>query len=198
MATLATRAEHVVADVDDRLPVIRQNAMVADLPADDLEAVGNAALESGQWSEARDAFAAALGEADSAAAAFGLAAALWWLGESQASVDASTRAYALVPPRRRRRGRRAQRDVVVHHLQVELRQLRRGQRVDRTRGTPPVPLPIGPLHAWPWIARAYRMSDLDPAAELTERAARDRKGIRRRRPRAGRPLAARTHQGGIG
>ena len=117
---------------------IGQNALVADPDADDLEAAGNAALESGQWGAARDAFAAALNEAETAGAAFGLAAALWWLGESQASVDSSTRAYALFR-RVATSGRRAVRDVVVHHLQVELRQLRRGQRVDRTGGSPPAP-----------------------------------------------------------
>ena len=116
---------------------IRENESMADGDPSDLEAAGNAALASGQWGEARDAFDASLSEAETAGAAFGLAAALWWLGESQASVDSSTRAYALFRRARRRRGRGAERDVVVHHLQVELRQLRRGQRVDRTRRSPP-------------------------------------------------------------
>jgi DNA-binding CsgD family transcriptional regulator len=31
-------------------------------------------------------------------------------------------------------------------------------------------LDIGPLHAWAWVARSYRMVDLDAAAALTERA----------------------------
>ncbi len=144
--------------------------MVADLPADDLEAVGNAALESGQWSEARDAFAAALGEADSAAAAFGLAAALWWLGESQASVDASTRAYALF--RRAHDDEGAVRSAtwlcITYKSNFGNFAAANGwiARAERLL----VPLPIGPLHAWSWIARAYQLSDLDTAAELTERA----------------------------
>ena len=68
---------------------------MADTDADDLEAAGSAALEAGRWIDARDAFDASLSGTETASAAFGMAAALWWLGESQASVDASTRAYAL-------------------------------------------------------------------------------------------------------
>jgi hypothetical protein len=48
---------------------------MADPHADDLEAVGNAALDSGQWVAARDAFVTSLREAETAGAAFGLAAA---------------------------------------------------------------------------------------------------------------------------
>ena len=32
------------------------------------------------------------------------------------------------------------------------------------------PLDAGPLHGWVWVARGYRMTDLDAAEELTERA----------------------------
>jgi DNA-binding CsgD family transcriptional regulator len=143
---------------------------VADPDADDLEAAGNAALASGQWSEARDAFAAALSEAETAGAAFGLAAALWWLGESQASVDASTRAYALF--RRARDVEGAVRSATwlcityksnFGNLAAASGWIARADRLLR-------PLAIGPLHAWAWVARAYRMPDLDAAAELTERA----------------------------
>ncbi|HWM22722.1 MAG TPA: response regulator transcription factor [Ilumatobacteraceae bacterium] len=143
---------------------------MADSDTEDLESVGNAALESGQWLAARDAFAAALRDGESAAAAFGLAAALWWLGESQASVDSSTRAYALF----RRAGdvegavRSATWLCITYKSNFGNFAAANGwiARADRLLGT----VAIGPLHAWTWIARAYRMPDLDAAAELTERA----------------------------
>ena len=58
-------------------------------------AAGQTALAEGRWSEARAAFEACLAEEESADARFGLAAALWWRGENQASVDRCTEAYAL-------------------------------------------------------------------------------------------------------
>ena len=56
-----------------------------------------AALAEGRWEQARSAFEAALagGEAETAGACFGLAMALWWLGENHACVDRCSRAYAL-------------------------------------------------------------------------------------------------------
>jgi hypothetical protein len=58
---------------------------------------GPAALAEGRWEEARVAFETALarGEAETGQACFGLAMALWWLGENHACVDRYSRAYAL-------------------------------------------------------------------------------------------------------
>jgi hypothetical protein len=58
---------------------------------------GFAALAEGRWEQARSAFEAVLarGEAETAEACFGLAMALWWLGENHACVDRCSRAYAL-------------------------------------------------------------------------------------------------------
>jgi tetratricopeptide (TPR) repeat protein len=57
-------------------------------------AAGRAALAAGRWEEARAAFAAALAEAETPQALDGMAVALWWLGETRASVAHAERAYA--------------------------------------------------------------------------------------------------------
>ena len=136
----------------------------------DLETAGNAALEMGRWTDAKEAFDAALLDAETANAAFGLAAALWWLGESQGSVDASTRAYALF-----RRADDLEGAVrCATWLGITYKSnfsnfaaangwIGRAERLLKT-------VEIGPLHAWAWVARAYQMPDLDTAAALTERA----------------------------
>ena len=54
---------------------------------------GEAALQSGRWTEASTIFESFLSTEDSAEANFGLAEALWWLGENRASVGACVRAY---------------------------------------------------------------------------------------------------------
>lgn len=65
--------------------------------ATELEAlvgVGTTALEEGRWSDARDAFSAALRLGETAEVLDGLGQALWWLGETQDSIDYRERAYA--------------------------------------------------------------------------------------------------------
>ena len=52
-----------------------------------------AALASGNWLTAREGFEAALARQESPEALFGLGTALWWLGETQAAVQAQERAY---------------------------------------------------------------------------------------------------------
>jgi hypothetical protein len=49
-------------------------------------ATGAAALEAGRWEEARAAFAAALAGEETPQALDGMGVALWWLGETRASV----------------------------------------------------------------------------------------------------------------
>ena len=66
----------------------------------DLLASGNQALKAGDWLTARDSFGAALELEETPEALGGSAEALWWLGETQASVDRRERAYAMF----RRRG----------------------------------------------------------------------------------------------
>ena len=62
---------------------------------DESVATGLSALESGRWAEARAAFETVLAAGENAEARFGLATALWWLGDSHASVAHASRAYAL-------------------------------------------------------------------------------------------------------
>ncbi|HJS57765.1 MAG TPA: LuxR C-terminal-related transcriptional regulator, partial [Vicinamibacteria bacterium] len=63
-------------------------------PGEDLLAVGNEALNAGDWVAACDSFRAALDREETPEALGGLGEALWWLGETQASVDHRERAYA--------------------------------------------------------------------------------------------------------
>ena len=67
------------------------------MTAEEPFADGFAALAEGRWEQARSAFEAGLarGEAETAEACFGLAMALWWLGENHACVNRCNRAYAL-------------------------------------------------------------------------------------------------------
>lgn len=67
---------------------------VAAADPDDLLAAGSAALAAGQWAGARAAFEDALAREPTAEAHAGLADVLWWVGETQASVQHHERAYA--------------------------------------------------------------------------------------------------------
>ena len=132
--------------------------------------VGGAALAAGRWDEARQSFEGALAQGESGAAHFGLASALWWLGENERSVAECTKAYALF---------RRSRDI-EHAVQCALwlgitykanfanaaaasGWIGRAERLLESVET-------GPLHGYACVARAYRMADLDAAATLTERA----------------------------
>jgi DNA-binding NarL/FixJ family response regulator len=55
---------------------------------------GERALRAADWRGARDAFRAALQQAEAPEALNGLGVALWWLGATQESIDARERAYA--------------------------------------------------------------------------------------------------------
>ncbi|MGH3834821.1 MAG: LuxR C-terminal-related transcriptional regulator [Pseudonocardiaceae bacterium] len=136
-------------------------------------ATGHAALAAGRWAEARTAFGAALAQDnrdDTAQACFGLAAALWWLGENQASVSQCAHAYSLF----RRAGDVGSAVQCAVWLSITYKAnfanfaaasgwIGRAERLLE-------PLEPGPLHGWVWVARAYRMADLDTAEELTMRA----------------------------
>ena len=62
--------------------------------ADGLITAGNDALGAGDWPAARESFRAALDQCETAEALFGLAEALWWLGEIHDSAAYRERAYA--------------------------------------------------------------------------------------------------------
>lgn len=131
---------------------------------------GFGALAEGRWSDARTAFEAALVGGETAEACFGLAMGLWWLGENHACVQRCSRAYALFQEAGDVQGA-AQCAVWLAityksnfaNFAAASGWLRRAERLLE-------PLPPGPLHGWLCVARAYRMTDLDTAEDLTVRA----------------------------
>ena len=123
-------------------------------------AAGAAALAAGRWDDARTAFEDAVASRKSADGHFGLAAALWWLGENQVSVNHCTRAYSLF----RQSGETASAVQcalwlgIVYKANFANPAAANGwiSRADRLLES----LDPGPLHAQSWLARAYRMTDL--------------------------------------
>jgi ATP/maltotriose-dependent transcriptional regulator MalT len=129
------------------------------------------ALAEGRWAEARAAFEAALAGEETAEECFGLAMALWWLGENHACVEQCGRAYTLF--RESGDAQRAAQSAVWLAITYKANfanyaaangWINRAERLLE-------PFAPGPLHGWVWVARAYRLTDLDAAEELTERAA---------------------------
>ncbi len=137
---------------------------------DDLTAAGQAALSGGRWVEARDAFESSLLGTETAAARFGLATALWWLGENQASVEHCTAAYASF---RKAGGWHEAVDCALwlavtykanfaNHVAANGWIARAERLLDR--------IEPGAAQGWVWVTRAYRMADLDGAEQLTRRS----------------------------
>jgi DNA-binding CsgD family transcriptional regulator len=132
---------------------------------------GYAAIAVGRWGDARTAFERALASTETAEANFGLGVALWWLGENQQCVDRCLRAYSLF----RRSGDLASAVQCAVWLAITYKAnfanfpAANGwiARAERLLG----PLEPGPLHGWVWIARAYRLDDLEWADSLTSQAA---------------------------
>ena len=133
-------------------------------------ASGAEALTGGRWSEARQAFEASIAEGDTAHARFGLATALWWLGDNTGSVEECTKAYSLF---------RQSDDVdgavesalwlaIAYKANFANFAAANGWVARAERLLEAVPL--GPAHAWIWVTKAYRMTDLDAAEALTRRA----------------------------
>ncbi|HWD46983.1 MAG TPA: LuxR C-terminal-related transcriptional regulator [Actinomycetota bacterium] len=129
-------------------------------------AAGRAALEAGRWQEARAAFAAALAEEETAEALDGMGAALWWLGETRASVAHTERAYAEF----RRAGDAVSAALAAISLCVTWFSnfdnhaaaggwLARAERV-MAEADP------NPLRGWLWLVRAYLEPDPGRAQEL--------------------------------
>jgi DNA-binding CsgD family transcriptional regulator len=132
-------------------------------------AAGRAALEAGRWEEARAAFAAALAEEETAEALDGMGAALWWLGETRASVAHTERAYAEF----RRAGDAVSAALAAISLCVTWISnfdnhaaaggwLARAERV-MAEADP------NPLRGWLWLMRAYLEPDAGRAQELYQR-----------------------------
>ena len=133
-------------------------------------AAGFSALEAGRWVDARSVFESALAAGESAEACLGLATALWWLGDSQASVGHASRAYVLFREASNVEGA-VQCAVwlgITYKANFANFAAANGWigRAERLL----TPLEPGPSHGWVYVARAYRMADLDAAATLTVRA----------------------------
>ncbi len=140
------------------------------MTGEELTAEALGALAEGRWADARVDFERALEGRETAEACFGLAMALWWLGENHACVEGCSRAYALF----RAAGQVESAAQCALWLAITYKAnfanfpaangwIGRAERLLER-------LEPGPLHGWVWIARGYRMTDLDVAEELTERA----------------------------
>jgi ATP/maltotriose-dependent transcriptional regulator MalT len=143
---------------------------MGDVTAQQSLAAGAAALAAGRWEDARTSLEDAVATRETGEGHFGLAAALWWLGENHGSVAHCTRAYSLF----RRSGEIAGAVQcalwlgIVYKANFANFAAASGwiSRADRLLES----LDQGSLHAQSWVARAYRMADLRAAEGLTGRA----------------------------
>ncbi|MEE2035153.1 response regulator transcription factor [Rhodococcus chondri] len=130
----------------------------------------DAALAEGRWGDARSSYEQALADEETGAAYFGSAIALWWLGSNRESVDRCTRAYTLF----RRSGAETAAARCAVWLAITYKAnfanfaaangwIARAERM--LAGLDP-----GSLHGWVWVARAYRLPDLDTAEALSSKA----------------------------
>lgn len=137
---------------------------------DDPVALGHAALEAGRWADAQVAFETALAAGESPKAIFGLASALWWLGDSRAGVREGARAYAAF--RKAGDACGAVQAAVwlsfiyhgdfANHVAANGWVARAGRLLDGTGS--------GPWPGWVQLARAGLMNDLQTAEKLTSEA----------------------------
>jgi DNA-binding NarL/FixJ family response regulator len=143
---------------------------MVNVPEEEPPADADVALAEGRWGDARVAFEQVLAHGDTAEACFGLAVALWWLGENHACVVRCSHAYALF----RQAGKAESAAQCAVWLAITYKAnfanfaaangwIGRAERLL-------APLEPGPLHGWVWVARAYRMADLDTAEDLAVRA----------------------------
>ena len=108
---------------------------------------------------------------DSADACFGLAVGALVVGREPGQRGPVHPGLRAVPPSGRRSSGAIECAVwLAITYKAELREHGRGQRVAGPGRPAAGALEPGPLHAWVWIARAYRMADLDRAEALTEQA----------------------------
>ena len=138
--------------------------------SEELLSRARAALAEGRWGDARAGFEQVLENGETAEACFGLAVSLWWLGENYDCVNRCNRAYSLF----RRSGAVASSAQCAVWLAIIYKAnfaniaaangwIGRAERL--LAGLEP-----GPLHGWVWVARAYRLPDLDAAENLASRA----------------------------
>lgn len=109
------RASQVVRQAGQRWTDTTYDGVVGDAAQVDGEALlarARGAVQAGEWSVAREAYEAALEVEASAEILLGLGNALWWLGETHASVRSLERAYAAS----RRRASPAEAVLAAVHL----------------------------------------------------------------------------------
>jgi ATP/maltotriose-dependent transcriptional regulator MalT len=131
---------------------------------------GHAALEAGRWAQARAAFEAALAERETPEALDGMGSALWWLGETRASVAYRERAYAGF----RRSGdplraATTAMNLCITYISNDGNPSAAGGwlgRAERVLGD----ADPNPLRGWLWLVRGYLATDPTTARELQERA----------------------------
>ena len=132
-------------------------------------AAGRVALEAGRWDQARAAFEAALAEREAPEALDGMGVALWWLGETRASVAHTERAYAAY----RRAGdavaaATAAMNLCVTYISNFENHAAAGGWLARAERLLAEADP-NPLRGWLWLMRAYLEPDPGRAQELYQR-----------------------------
>ena len=132
------------------------------------------AIEAGQWVTARQAFEAMLEAEESAEALFGLGIALWWLGETEASLRHWERAYAEF----RRCDDPEQAVLAAFYLALAYRMSLGNDAASRgwlgRAASLAEELGLGPMNGWVLVARAYFATDTGHprAGEVYAREAR--------------------------
>ncbi|MDP9188790.1 MAG: hypothetical protein M3O25_06030, partial [Actinomycetota bacterium] len=133
------------------------------------------AIEAGQWSKAKETFEALLEPEESGEALFGLGVALWWLGETEASLRHHERAYAAF----RRRPDPEQALLAAFWLCLAYRMSLGNEAASQGwlgRAASLVEeFELGPLNGWVLVARAYVATDTGhpQAGETYAREARE-------------------------
>lgn len=124
-----------------------------------LLATAKQAVAAGRWPAAKEAFEAVLEAAASGEALFGLGIALWWLGETEASLRHWERAYAAF----RRRSDPAQAVVAAFYLALAYRMSLGNDAAARGwlgRAASVVEeFDLGPAKGWVLVGRAYVATD---------------------------------------
>jgi tetratricopeptide (TPR) repeat protein len=155
---------------------------MGDVTAQQSLAAGAVALAAGRWEDARTTFEHAVAVRETGDGHFGLAAALWWLGDNHGSVAHCTRAYSLF----RRSGESAGAVQcalwlgIVYKANLANFVVANGwiSRADRLLES----LDQGSLHAQSWVARAVPDGG-PPGGSGADRPGADARPRRRRRGR---------------
>jgi ATP/maltotriose-dependent transcriptional regulator MalT len=170
--------------------------MYGDAEADTAALLARAqqALEAGQWSTAKEAFEALLESEQSGEALFGLGVAVWWLGETEASLRHHEREYAAF----RRRPDPEQALLAAFWLCLTYRMSLGNQAASRGwlgRASSLVEeFELGPLNGWVLIARAYVATDTGHP-QAGERYAREAREVARKAGDADMDLCAMSELG---